>query len=110
MSNRSAAAHRPALEEAYIASDAPTASCHVHDDETAKQFLNDDHLLKHNPYAWLLYLRIVVVVPIASTGSRLLKRLFLPSAVPLVNSLAFASLTLSGCAIIHHWVVKLTRK
>lgn len=109
---QSSAAHGPALEEAYIASDAPppASSDRVHDDETAKQILNDDHLLKHNPYAWLLYLRIVVVFPIASSGSRLLKRLFLPSATPLVNSLAFASLTLSGCAIIHHWVVKLTRK
>jgi len=60
--------------------------------------------LLRNPYAWLLYLRIVVLAPLASTGSQVVKRLSAPSTAPLLNSLAFASLTISGCAVLGHWV------
>jgi len=66
--------------------------------------LFDRRLLRKDPIAWLLYLRIVVLAPLASTGSQVVKRLLAPSTAPLFNSLAFASLTISGCTVLGHWL------
>lgn len=72
------------------------------DDQQLPSHTPAQHRLLKNPKAWLLYLRIKLLAPIATTGMRLMTRLYAPSKSPVLSALVSTALVISASTLLGH--------